>query len=97
ATFTPGEPATTTRGGFLEAVWAPGDARWYGFGLWNRLDCDRPLLDPRMGGPVDVTRYQTFSAGLGHSLQRNVRLQAEAGWDTESERARLALSFVTAY
>lgn len=97
ATFSPGEPEATTRGGFVEAIWAPGDASWYGFGLWNRLDCDRPLLDPRMGGPADVTRYETFSAGLGHSLQRNARVQAEACWDTQSERARLALSFVAAY
>ncbi len=97
ANFLLADTEATTRGGFLEALWAPSESRWYGFGLWNRIQCDQPLLNPRMGGPAGVTRYETISAGAGRMLQRNVRLQAEAGWDTQSEAARLAFTFVTAY
>ena len=63
----------------------------------NRMECDQPLLDARLGGPENLTRWQTWSAGAGYLLQRNVRLQGEAGWDTESEAARLAFTFVTAF
>ena len=97
STFELGTPEATTDGGFVEAIWAPAESRWYGYGLWNRMECDQPLLDARLGGPENLTRWQTWSAGAGYLLQRNVRLQGEAGWDTESEAARLAFTFVTAF
>lgn len=97
ATFTQGEPDATTDGGFVEALWTPNQGRWYAYGLWNRIECDLPLLNPRSGGPAGVTRWQTVSAGAGHELQRNVRLQGELGYDTESEAARVVFSLVTSY
>lgn len=96
-TFVTGGPEVTTRGGFVEALYTPGFSRWYAYGLWNRIQCDQPVLDPRSGGPVDVMRWQTINAGIGHMLQRNVRVQGEAGYDTEAEAARLMLSLVTSY
>ena len=63
ATFELGTPEATTDGGFVEAIWAPAESRWYGYGLWNRMECDQPLLDARLGGPENLTRWQTWSAG----------------------------------
>lgn len=96
-TFTPGEPDAVTEGGFVEALWVPEESRWYGYGLWNHVDCDRPILNPRAGGASDVSRFQTFAAGGGYLVQRNVRVQGEAGWDSERERIRATLSMHAAY
>jgi hypothetical protein len=96
-TFTVGEPDAVTRGGFAELILAPLEGRTYGFALYNRVDCDRPLLDPRAGGPSGVSRFQTLAAGVGHLLARNVRVQFEAGYDLEADAARGTLGMTLAY
>ncbi len=96
-TFTPGEPDATTDGGFVEALWTPETSRAYAFALWNRVDCDRAILNPRAGGPEAVTRFQTLTGGGGWQVQRNVRAQGELTWDTERERWKTTASMVFAY
>ncbi len=96
-TFTPGEPDAATDGGFVEALWIPEDARWYGYGLWNRVDCDHALLAGGEEGDAASSRLQSFAAGAGYLVQRNVRLQGEAAWDTEAERFRATLTLSAAY
>jgi hypothetical protein len=96
-TFTANEPDAVTDGGFAEVIVAPEASPFYGFALYNRVECDRPLLDPRAGGPAGVTRYESVSAGLGHLVTRNVRVQLEAGYDFESEAGRGTLGMTLAY
>ncbi len=96
-TFTPGEPTVETDGGFAEAILRSPNGRWYGFGLYNLVDADRPLLDIGLGGPAQVSRYETLSGGIGYLLRRNVRLSAEATWDIEQETARWTAGLVTAF
>lgn len=96
-TFTPGEPDAVTDGGFVELIVAPEEHRTYGFALYNRIDCDQPLLDPRLGGPANVTRFESVAAGIGYLVRRNVRMQFEAGYDMESETARGTLGMTLAY
>ena len=97
ATFTPGEATTTTEGGFAELLYIPPGSRWYGFGLYNLVTADRPLLNARLGGPEAVDRNETISAGIGYLARRNLRWQFETGWDTEQELLRLTLGLVTAF
>ncbi len=96
-TFTPGEPTVDVDGGFVEVVLRPARSRWYGIGLYNRVDASAPLLDVRLGGPANVTRYQTFTVGGGYVWRRNVRALAELTWDSEAEEAALTLGLVTAF
>jgi hypothetical protein len=96
-TFTPGEPDAVTKGGFVEAIVAPPESRAYGFALYNRVECDQPLLDLRLGGPRNVTRFQSVAAGLGHLVSRNARVQLEAGYDIENEDMRATLGMTLAY
>ncbi len=96
-TFTPGEADAITRGGFAEVLWTPEPSRFYGFGLYNRVECDRPLLDPRAGGPAGVARYHAVAAGVGHLLARNARVQVEAGYDLEADAGRATLGLILAY
>lgn len=97
ATFTPGEAETTTEGGFAELLYIPTGSRWYGFGLYNLVTADRPLLDARLGGPAGVDRFETLSAGVGYLARRNLRWQFETGYDTGQELLRLTLGLVTAF
>jgi hypothetical protein len=96
-TFTPGEPDAVTNGGFAEAVLSHPERRTYGFALYNLVDCDQPLLDPRLGGPSNLRRYQSFAAGFGHIVSRNARVQFEAGYDIEGEAMRATLGMTLAY
>jgi hypothetical protein len=96
-TFTPGEPDAVTDGGLAELLIVPEDRRVYGFALYNHVQCDQPLLDPRAGGPANVTRFQTLAAGVGYLVARNVRLQLEAGYDLEVETGRGTLGMSLAY
>jgi hypothetical protein len=96
-TFTPGEPSAVTNGGFVEAIVAPASSRIYGFALHTFVECDRPLLDPRTGGPAPVTRFQSVAVGIGYVASRNARVQLEAGHDIETEATRATLGMTLAY
>ena len=96
-TFTPGEPDAVTDGGFAEAVLSHPESRTYGFALYNLVDCDQPLLDPRVGGPSSVRRFQSLAAGLGYVVSRNARVQFEAGYDIETEATRATMGMTLAY
>lgn len=96
-TFSPSEESVQTDGGFLEAVYRFADGRWYALALYNLIYSDRPLLDVRLGGPADVRRWQTVSAGVGYLWLRNFRLLGEVGWDVEQETTRWTLGLVTAF
>jgi hypothetical protein len=65
-TFTAGEETAKTDGGFAELVIHPAGSRWYGIALYNLIDANRPLLDPRLGGPAGVDRYHAFTGGAGY-------------------------------
>ncbi|GBD31827.1 hypothetical protein HRbin33_00787 [bacterium HR33] len=96
-TFQLSEPEAVTQGGFAELLVRPPGSRWYAVGLYNRVWSDRPLLDVRLGGPGDVTRYETFTAGGGYQLRRNVRLFLEATWDRERDQFQLSLGTTAAF
>jgi hypothetical protein len=96
-TFTPGEESARTDGGFAELLVRPAESRVYGFALWNGMKANRPLLDPRTGGPSGVDRYHTISGGLGHILRRNIRTYGELTWDFEREAAAFGLGVSAAF
>lgn len=96
-TFDAAEPESRLDGGFVEVLLIPPAQRWYAFALWNRLAADRPVLDPRMGGPAGVDRYHAASGGIGWLVQRNARAQVEGIWDFEQEAVRWTLSAVVAH
>jgi hypothetical protein len=96
-TFSPSEPSAKVQGGFAELLVRPTGSRWYGFGLYNLVTSDRPLLNVRLGGPADQTRYETYSAGVGRLERRNFRWSAEATWDPRQELWRWTLGIVTAF
>jgi hypothetical protein len=96
--YAPNPPRTVrTDGGFVELLYRPGGSRWHAHGLYNWVTSSAPLVDVRLGGPPDVRRYQTITAGLGYLLQRNVRLTSEATHDMEQKRTRWTLGAVTAF
>jgi hypothetical protein len=96
-TFTPGEPDAELDGGFAELLVRPTNSVWYGFGLYNLVTADRPLLDVRLGGPSGIKRYESLSIGVGRLLQRNLRVTAEGTYDIEREAGRWTLGFVSAF
>jgi hypothetical protein len=96
-TFTPGEPEAELDGGFAELLVRPANSVWYGFGLYNLVKADRPLLDVRLGGPGAIRRYESLSVGVGRLLQRNLRVTAEGTYDIEMEAGRWTLGFVSAF
>jgi hypothetical protein len=96
-TFTADEPEAKTDGGFAEAIYMFADGRWYATALYNVIYTDRPLLDVHLGGPANIKRWQTISAGGGYVLRRNFRLMGEFGWDLEQETTRWTLGLVTAF
>ncbi len=96
-TFTANEPEAALDGGFAELIVRPPKSRWYGFGLYNLVSADRPLLNVRLGGPTGVNRYETMSAGFGRAEQRNFRWTLEATYDVKQETLRWGLGFVTAF
>ncbi|HEX9893987.1 MAG TPA: hypothetical protein VGA78_08675 [Gemmatimonadales bacterium] len=95
--FTPGTGKVRLDGGFVEAVLRPPGSRWHAFGLWNRVSATAPVLDVRLGGPADLTRYQTVSGGAGYLVLRNLRLSGELTRDLEQDATRWTLGFVTAF
>jgi hypothetical protein len=96
-TFDALEPDSKLDAGFVEFLLVPPAQRWYAFALWNHLEADRPILDPRMGGPAGVDRYSSFSGGVGWLVQRNARLQVEGLWDLELEDMRWTVSTIFAH
>lgn len=96
-TFTAGESEAGLDGGFAELIVRPPKSRWYGFGLYNLVTADRPLLNVRLGGPSGTNRYETMSAGIGRAEQRNFRWTLEATYDVKQEVLRWGLGFVTAF
>jgi hypothetical protein len=97
-TFTVGEPGVRTDGGFAELIFRPPDKpRWYGVALYNRVTATRPLLNPRLGGPANITRYETLTAGIGYSARRNFRVLGEATWDVEQQTTQWTLGLTTAF
>lgn len=96
-TFTTGEVAAKTDGGFAELLYRPDGSRWYGFGLYNGMHANVPLLDPRSGGPSGVDRYQTVTGGLGYQVRRNVRTYFELTWDIEQDDGLMGLGVTAAF
>jgi hypothetical protein len=96
-TYTQGEPEVELDGGFGELIVRPPGGRWYGFGLYNLVTTDQPLLNVRLGGPAGVRRHETISAGIGRLERRNFRWTAEAGYDTQQEVWRWTFGLVTAF
>ncbi len=96
-TFSATEAESQMDGGFVEVLLVPPNSRWYALALYNRVDVDRPLLNVRLGGPSNVTRYETLTGGLGYLLRRNFRLMAEVTLDTQLDEARGTLGLVTAF
>jgi hypothetical protein len=96
-TFTPGEPRTITNGGFGELLFHRAGSRWYGIALYNRLHASRPLLDPGLGGPSGVSRYETVTGGGGYLVRRNLRAHAEGTWDLEARATRWTLGMTMAF
>jgi hypothetical protein len=96
-TYTQGEPEAELDGGFAELIVRPPDSRWYGFGLYNLVTTNQPLLNVRLGGPTGVDRHETFSAGIGRLERRNFRWTAEAGYDTQQKAWRWTFGLVTAF
>jgi len=57
----------------------------------------RPLLDPRMGGPAGVDRYETLTGGAGYLVRRNFRLYGEVTEDFDLDATTFTLGFTTAF
>jgi hypothetical protein len=95
-TFTPGEPQVKTDGGFAELIYRPND-RWYGVALYNRVSATSPVLNPGLGGPADVSRYETMTVGAGYMVRRNFRVMSELTFDTEQETGQLTVGISTAF
>lgn len=96
-TFELADEGAELDGGFAEVLVRPAGSRWYGFGLYNLVTADRPILDVRLDTPGGVRRYETLTGGVGYQLQRNLRVTGETTWDMEMERTRWTLGFVSAF
>jgi hypothetical protein len=96
-TFTAGEEAARTDGGFAELLVRPPESRWYGVALYNVIRANRPLLDPRSGGPSGIDRYHTLTGGVGHLLRRNIRTYGEITWDVERKEALFGVGVTAAF
>lgn len=95
--FDPRDERVKTDGGFAELIVRPSRSRWYGVALYNYVEADRPLLNVRLGGPSNVSRYQTVTGGVGYQLRTNFRILGEITWDVEVEEARWTMGLVTAF
>ncbi len=96
-TFTDGEPAAVTDGGFAELVLRPPGSRWYGVALYNRVVCSRPLLDVRLGGGAAARRHETLTGGGGYVLRRNLRAYGEITGDLEASHTAFTIGLTTAF
>jgi hypothetical protein len=96
-TFTPGEPTVVTNGGFGEVLVHRAGSRWYALALYNLIHASQPLLDVGLGGPADVSRYETVTAGGGYLLRRNLRTYVEGTWDRELRTTQWTLGMTLAF
>jgi hypothetical protein len=96
-TFASTDPRVQTDGGFAETIYRFPNSRFYALALWNYIWCSEPLLDARLGGPSNIQRYHTFSAGFGWMWRTNVRTLVEGGWDIEQETTRWTVGVSAAY
>jgi hypothetical protein len=95
--FTGGGPAVATNGGFGELIIRPARSRWYGYGLYNLVQANQPVLDVGLGLPPGLGRYESVAAGTGYLVRRNFRLTGETGYDLVQDAFRLTLGFSLAY
>jgi len=91
------EARVNTKGGFGELILRPSGARWYAVGLYNRVEADRPLLNVRLGGPANVTRYETVTGGVGYLVRRNFRIFTEGTWDRQLRSTVWTVGLTTAF
>lgn len=79
---------TITRGGFAELLVSPKgpDSRLTGHLLYNYVDSDQSDL-----------KYQSYTAGLGYLLARNVRLIGEYTYEQEHKDSKVTLGIITAF
>lgn len=96
-TFTTDGRLVKSDGGFVEAVVRPADSRFHIFGLYNLMTATAPVLNPRVGTGSNLSKYESWTGGVGYLLRRNVRVNGEMTWDTQMEQARWSLGFVTAF
>lgn len=96
-TFLLGETKAVTDGGFAELVVRPPGSRFYTVALYNLIETDRPLLNPRLGGPSGLTRYETVTGGVGYLWRRNFRIFAEGTWDREARGTVWTVGLTTAF
>lgn len=88
---------TRTDMALVELLVRPAGSRWHGFGLYNSVAADRPLLDVGLGGGGGLRHYQTATAGVGYQVLRNLRFTTETMWDFQRERMRWTAGFVSAF
>ena len=96
-TYTAGEAEVRMNGGFGEVVIRPANSRFYGFALYNLVTANRPLMDVRLGGPAPGKRYESISGGVGHMIQRNLRVSGEFTYDVEQELTRATVGIIAAF
>jgi hypothetical protein len=85
--------------GFAELIIQPQGpgGRLFLTALYNHVRADGPVVTLGVGELAPVSRYSYGAAGVSWLLQRNVRLQGEAGWDFRADRARLTAGVSTAF
>ncbi|AFN73392.1 hypothetical protein MROS_0148 [Melioribacter roseus P3M-2] len=77
-----------TQGGLAELIFSPeGDeSKWYGVALFNWVDSEWKPLD-----------YKTATIGVGHLLNRNIRLISECTYNIKDEFAQFSLGIISAF
>ncbi len=81
-------PGVVTQGGFAELIVTPkgDDGRWQGHLLYNKIDSDLP-----------EARYESYTAGLGFLLARNVRLTGEYTYYKDSKDSKVSIGIISAF
>jgi hypothetical protein len=95
--FTANGRMAKTDGGFVEAVVRPENSRFHFFGLYNLINSSAAVINLGDGAGDGLEKYESYTGGLGYLLRRNLRVNGEMTWDTQMERARWSLGFVTAF
>ena len=90
---------TTVDAAMAEVVlWPQGPTgRLFFTGIFNWISADEPLFSLRTGEAGLLEKYTYGAAGVSWLLQRNLRLAGEAGWDFETEGARLTVGLTAAF
>jgi len=90
---------TTVDAAMAEVVlWPQGPAgRLFFTGIFNWISADEPLFSLRTGEAGLLEKYTYGAAGVSWLLQRNLRLAGVAGWDFETEGARLTVGLTAAF